>query len=58
MNAIEKAGTTDSAKVIDALHKEEIETAVGSIHFDEHGDAVGVGMSIYQIQNGQYVEMK
>jgi len=58
LNAIEKAGTTDSAKVIDALHKEDIETAVGTIHFDEHGDAVGVGMSIYQIQNGEYVEMK
>jgi len=58
LNAIEKAGTTDSAKIIDALHKEDVETAVGTIHFDEHGDAVGVGMSIYQIQNGQYVEMK
>lgn len=58
LNAIEKAGTTDPAKVIDALHKENIETPVGTIHFDEHGDAVGVGMSIYQIQNGQYVEMK
>lgn len=58
LNAIEKAGTTDPAKVIDALHKENVETAVGTIHFDEKGDAVGVGMSIYQIQNGEYVEMK
>ena len=58
LNAIEKAGTTDAAKVMEALHKEDVETAVGTIHFDENGDAVGVGMSIYQIQNGQYVEMK
>jgi branched-chain amino acid transport system substrate-binding protein len=35
-----------------------VDTPVGSIHFDAKGDAVGVGFSMYQVQNGAYVEVK
>ena len=57
INAIEKAGSTESAKIIEALHSQEIDTAVGTIKFDEKGDALGVGMSIYQITDGQYKQV-
>ena len=58
LNAIEKAGSTDMAAVVKALQTEKVDTPVGSIHFDEKGDAVGVGFAIYQVQNGKYVEVK
>ncbi|MCW8904665.1 branched-chain amino acid ABC transporter substrate-binding protein [Sedimenticola sp.] len=58
LNAIEKAGSTDTAAITNALQANDVATTVGSIHFDEHGDAVGVGFAVYQVQNGQYVEVK
>jgi branched-chain amino acid transport system substrate-binding protein len=58
LNAIEKAGSTDMAAVVKALQTEKVDTPVGNIHFDAKGDAVGVGFAIYQVQNGQYVEVK
>ena len=31
-----------------ALRTKDVETPLGSIHFDERGDATGVGFSMYQ----------
>jgi len=58
LNAIEKAGSTDMADITKALQTNDVATTVGEIHFDELGDAVGVGFAVYQVQNGQYVEVK
>lgn len=58
LNAIEKAGSTDMADITKALQTNDVATTVGKIHFDERGDAVGVGFAVYQVQNGQYVEVK
>ena len=30
----------------------------GKIKFDERGDAIGAGFSIYQVKDGVYVELK
>ncbi len=57
VSAIEKAGSTDSAKIMEALRTNPVETAVGTIKFDAKGDAEGVGMSVYQIENGQYKQV-
>lgn len=46
------------AAVVKALQTENVDTPVGSIHFDEKGDAVGVGFAMYQVKDGQYVEVK
>jgi branched-chain amino acid transport system substrate-binding protein len=35
-----------------------VATPLGNIHFDERGDATGVGFSMYQVKNGVYVELK
>jgi branched-chain amino acid transport system substrate-binding protein len=35
-----------------------VNTAVGKIKFDDKGDAVGVGFSVYQVQGGKFVEQK
>ncbi len=57
LNAIEKAGSTDFAKVENALRHQYIDTPLGKISFDEYGEAIGVGFAIYQVQNGKYVEV-
>jgi len=44
--------------VAKALKTEYVETPLGKIKFDSKGDAIGIGFSIYQVQNGKYVEMK
>ncbi len=56
-NAIEKAGSTDYDAVSNALRTEYVETPLGKISFDHKGDALGVGFSVYQVQNGTYVEV-
>ncbi len=58
LNAIEKAGTTDYDAVSKTLRSEYVETPLGKISFDQRGDAIGVGFSMYQVQNGEYVEVK
>ncbi len=58
LNAVEKAGTTDMDAVVKALQTENVDTPVGSIHFDKKGDAVGVGFVMYQVKDGAYVEVK
>jgi branched-chain amino acid transport system substrate-binding protein len=56
--AIQNAGSTDYDAIINALHTKEVDTPLGKIKFDEKGDAIGVGFAVYQVQKGQYVEVK
>ena len=58
LNAIEKAGSTDYDAVEKALRTQFVDTPLGKIRFDGKGDALGVGFSMYQVQNGVYVEVK
>jgi len=58
LNAVEQAGSTDYDAVAKALRTKDVATPLGSIHFDKRGDATGVGFSMYQVQNGAYVELK
>jgi branched-chain amino acid transport system substrate-binding protein len=58
LNAIEKAGSTDYDALEKALRTEYVDTPLGKIRFDENGDALGVGFSMYQVRNGVYVEVK
>jgi branched-chain amino acid transport system substrate-binding protein len=58
MNAIQKAGSTDYDAIVKALRSEFVETPLGKIKFDERGDAIGVGFSMYQVKDGKYVELK
>jgi branched-chain amino acid transport system substrate-binding protein len=58
LNAIQKAGSTDYEAVTKALRTEYVETPVGNIKFDSRGDAEGVGFSVYQVKNGEFIELK
>ena len=57
LNAINVAQSTDTDKIMEALRNTEVDTPIGRIKFDEKGDAIGVGMSIYKIEGGQYKEV-
>jgi branched-chain amino acid transport system substrate-binding protein len=57
LNAVEKAGSTDYEALVQALRTNYVETPLGKIRFDERGDAIGVGFSMYQVQKGAYVEV-
>ncbi|MRR08187.1 MAG: branched-chain amino acid ABC transporter substrate-binding protein [Deltaproteobacteria bacterium] len=57
LQAIEKAGSTDFAKVTKALRSNWFETPLGKISFDKNGDAKGIGFAMYQVKNGKYVEI-
>ncbi len=58
LNAVEKAGSTDYSAIEKALRTEYVDTPLGKISFDEKGDAIGVGFSMFQVQKGEYVELK
>ena len=58
VNAIQKAGSTDYDAISKALRSEYVETPLGKISFDERGDVIGFGFSVFQVQNGKYVELK
>ena len=57
INAIAAADSVDADAIVDALHTQAVDTPMGSITFDEQGDAKGVGFAIYQVQDGVYVEL-
>ena len=56
-NAIAKAGSTESAAIEAILRGQDVATPFGAIRFDKKGDAIGVGFSVYQVQNGKYVQI-
>lgn len=58
LNAVEKAGSTDFDAVKKALQTEYVDTPFGNISFDKKGDPIGIGFAMYQVQKGQYVELK
>jgi len=58
LNAVEQAGSTDYDAVTNALRTKFVETPLGKVKFDDRGDAIGVGFSMYQVKNGKYVELK
>ncbi len=57
-NAIEMASSTDTEAITRALHDRAFETPFGLIKFDRHGDAIGVGFSMYMVKNGQFVQIQ
>lgn len=58
LNAIAQTGGTDYSAMRQALFTKDVETELGKIKFDQRGDAIGVGFSVYQVQKGTYVELK
>ena len=58
LNAIQKAGSTDYDAIVKALRTEYVDTPLGKIKFDDRGDAIGVGFSVYQVKGGKFAAVK
>ena len=58
VNAITKSGSTEYKALHKALRTYVTDTPLGKIKFNDQGDAIGVGFSIYQVKNGTYDELK
>ncbi len=56
LNAVEVAKSTDSDKIMEVLRTQRLDTPAGNIMFGKDGDPLGVGLSMFQVQNGKYVE--
>ncbi len=56
LNAVEVAQSTDSDKIMEVLRTKRLDTPAGNIMFSEVGDPLGVGLSMYQVKDGKYVE--
>ena len=52
--AVEKAGSTDTAAVVAALRSNEFDTVLGGIGFDEKGDVTAPGYVWYEWSGGTY----
>ncbi len=58
LNAIEKANSTNYDDIVKVLRNEYVATPLGIIKFDDRGDAIGVGFSMYQVINGKFIEVQ
>lgn len=57
-DAVEKAGTTDTEPVIEALNEGSFQTVLGSLEFDEKGDVTLPGYVFYRWSDGKYAEIE
>ncbi len=57
VNAIEVAGNTQFEDLTQALENDPVMTTLGEIKFDANGDAEGAGFSVYQVKDGEFVEV-
>jgi len=58
INAIKVAGSTDYDAMVNALKTSYVDTPLGRISFADNGDPIGVGFSVYQVQNMEYVQIQ
>lgn len=58
VNAMTKAKSTDYQALHKALRTNFTDTPLGKIKFNDQGDTIGAGFSMYQVRQGVYVELK
>ncbi|MDR1050385.1 MAG: branched-chain amino acid ABC transporter substrate-binding protein [Deltaproteobacteria bacterium] len=57
--AVEKVGnTTDLAAIKQHLTEDTVDTVMGPVRFDAKGDVIGTGYTLFEVVNGQFVEVK
>ncbi len=56
-NAIKRSGSLESNSIRRFLRSSHVETPLGTITFDRNGDISGYGFSLFQVKNGNFVDM-
>ncbi|MGQ9489197.1 MAG: branched-chain amino acid ABC transporter substrate-binding protein [Anaerolineae bacterium] len=54
---VKKAGTLSAAQVADAIRKLDITTPLGKVQFQENGDLRTAKIYIFQVRDGQFVQV-
>ncbi|HET6619959.1 MAG TPA: ABC transporter substrate-binding protein, partial [Dongiaceae bacterium] len=54
--AVDKAGTTDAAKVADTIRSGPWDTVIGKLAFDDKGDLTSSTYVWYEFKDGKYAE--
>ena len=58
LNAIDQAGDPKNYDaIVQSLRTDLVDTPLGEIRFDDHGDPIGVGFTVYQVQDGTFIEL-
>ncbi len=57
-NAMSKAGSAEPEAIAKALRAHRVATPFGNVTFDAKGDPIGIDFSVYQVKNGQYVQVQ
>ncbi len=57
-HALAKADSLSMEAIAEVLHNEETATPFGSIKFDAQGEPIGIGFSMYQVRNRQFVQVQ
>lgn len=57
-HALAKAQDPTLPAMAEVLHTEEVATPFGQIKFDTHGEPIGIGFTMYRVQNGVYVQVQ
>ncbi|MFW5784257.1 MAG: branched-chain amino acid ABC transporter substrate-binding protein [Spirochaetota bacterium] len=55
-DAIEQGGSTEYSAIIENLTSNFVDTPLGRVSFEESGLPIGVGYSVYQVEDGVFVE--
>ncbi|HTG82281.1 MAG TPA: branched-chain amino acid ABC transporter substrate-binding protein [Geobacteraceae bacterium] len=58
LTAIQKAGTTDGAKVVDAIRGIDYNGALGHIRFNEKGDVKESPYVVWKVEGGKFKQVK
>ncbi|PTY01927.1 hypothetical protein DB346_10785 [Verrucomicrobia bacterium LW23] len=58
LTAMEKAASTDAAKVAEVMHKDTFQTAMGEIAFDEKGDLRKTYFVIWTVKDKKFVVLQ
>ncbi|MBW1616470.1 MAG: branched-chain amino acid ABC transporter substrate-binding protein [Deltaproteobacteria bacterium] len=57
LNAYKVSDSIKYEDIVKTLKSEYVDTPLGKISFDEKGDAIGIGFAMYQVKEGQFVEV-
>ncbi|HIC90064.1 MAG TPA: branched-chain amino acid ABC transporter substrate-binding protein [Anaerolineae bacterium] len=55
--AVKQAKSFTADKVIKALHQIDVQTPIGRVRYDEHGDLRDPPVYIFQVQGGEFVQV-
>ena len=58
LQAIQRAGSTDSKKINAELHKGEFKTSIGTVRFDARGDISESPFVIWRVDGGKFVQLE